>query len=179
VTIGDLWQQRGVGTQLLRRLADRALEEGITQFTAEILSENRAMLAVVITTVWWTVGFNFLLYLAALQGIPAQIYEAAAIDGANRRQKLFRITLPLLSRTTGLIVVLQLVASLMIFDQIYLMTDGGPNYATRPIVQYIYQNGFTNYRIGYASAISYLFFVIIVIVSVLQFKLFSGRKEVR
>ncbi|TDD20240.1 sugar ABC transporter permease [Kribbella turkmenica] len=142
-------------------------------------TENRAMLAVVITTVWWTVGFNFLLYLAALQGIPAQIYEAAAIDGANGRQKLFRITLPLLSRTTGLIVVLQLVASLMIFDQIYLMTDGGPNYATRPIVQYIYQNGFTNYRIGYASAISYLFFVIIVIVSVLQFRLFSGRKEVR
>ncbi|GAB2678007.1 carbohydrate ABC transporter permease [Kribbella swartbergensis] len=142
-------------------------------------TENRAMLAVVITTIWWTVGFNFLLYLAALQGIPAQIYEAAAIDGANGRQKLFRITLPLLSRTTGLIVVLQLVASLMIFDQIYLMTDGGPNYATRPIVQYIYQNGFTNYRIGYASAISYLFFVIIVIVSVLQFKLFSGRKEVR
>ena len=133
--------------------------------------------AIVIATVWWTVGFNFLLYLAALQGIPAQVYEAAAIDGANGRQKLFRITLPLLSRTTGLIIVLQLVASLKIFDQIYLMTNGGPNYATRPIIQYIYQNGFTNYRIGYASAISYMFFAIIVIVSVLQFKLFSGRKE--
>jgi multiple sugar transport system permease protein len=73
--------------------------------------------------------------------------------------------------------VLKLVASLKIFDQIYLMTNGGPNYATRPIIQYIYQNGFTNYRIGYASAISYMFFAIIVIVSVLQFKLFSGRKE--
>ena len=65
----------------------------------------------------------------------------------------------------------------MIFDQIYLMTDGGPNYATRPIVQYIYQNGFTNYRIGYASAISYMFFLVIVIVSIAQFKLFGGRKE--
>ena len=139
--------------------------------------ENRAMLAVVITTVWWTVGFNFLLYLAALQGIPEQVYEAAAIDGANGRQKLFRITLPLMRRTTGLIIVLQLVASLQIFDQIYLMTDGGPNYATRPIIQYIYQNGFTNYRIGYASAISYMFFAIIVVVAVLQFKLFSGAKE--
>jgi len=135
------------------------------------------MLAVVITTVWWTVGFNFLLYLAALQGIPAQVYEAAAIDGANGRQQLFRITLPLLSRTTGLIVVLQLVASLKIFDQIYLMTNGGPNYATRPIIQYIYESGFTSYRIGYASAISYLFFAIIVIVAVAQFKLFSGRGE--
>ncbi len=142
-------------------------------------AENRAMLAVVITTVWWTVGFNFLLYLAALQGIPAQVYEAASIDGANGRQTLFRITLPLLGRTTGLIVVLQLVASLKIFDQIYLMTDGGPNYATRPIIQYIYESGFTSYRIGYASAVSYLFFAIIVIVSVAQFKLFGGRKEER
>jgi multiple sugar transport system permease protein len=141
-------------------------------------SENRAMLAVVITTVWWTVGFNFLLYLAALQGIPNQVYEAAAIDGANGRQKLFRITLPLLNRTTGLIVVLQLVASLKIFDQIYLMTTGGPNFATRPIIQYIYESGFTSYRIGYASAVSYMFFVVIVLVSVAQFKLFSGRKEV-
>ncbi|MEU8223491.1 sugar ABC transporter permease [Kribbella sp. NPDC048915] len=140
-------------------------------------TENRAMLAVVITTVWWTIGFNFLLYLAALQGIPQQVYEAAAIDGVNGRQQLFRITLPLLSRTTGLIVVLQLVASLKIFDQIYLMTNGGPNYATRPIIQYIYESGFTSYRIGYASAISYLFFAIIVIVAVAQFRLFSGRGE--
>jgi multiple sugar transport system permease protein len=123
------------------------------------------------------VGFNFLLYLAALQGIPGQLYEAAAIDGASSRQQLLRITLPLLSRTTGLIVVLQLVASLKIFDQIYLMTVGGPNFATRPIIQYIYETGFTSYRIGYASAVSYLFFVVIVLVSVAQFKLFSGRKE--
>ena len=140
-------------------------------------TENRAMLAVVITTVWWTVGFNFLLYLAALQGIPEHVYEAADIDGASEWQKLWRITLPLLRRTTALIAVLQLVASLKIFDQIYLMTNGGPNYATRPIIQYIYQNGFTNYRIGYASAISYMFFAIIVVVAVLQFKLFSGSKE--
>lgn len=140
-------------------------------------TENRAMLAVVITTVWWTIGFNFLLYLAALQGIPEQVYEAAAIDGANGWQKLWRITLPLMSRTTGLIVVLQLVASLKIFDQIYLMTDGGPNFSTRPIIQYIYESGFTSYRIGYASAISYMFFAVIVIVSIAQFKLFSGNKE--
>jgi multiple sugar transport system permease protein len=132
---------------------------------------------VVITTVWWTVGFNFLLYLAALQGIPAQLYEAASIDGASGPQQLFRITLPMLSRTTGLIVVLQLVASLTIFDQIYLMTEGGPNHATRPIIQYIYESGFTSYRIGYASAVSYLFFLVVVIVSVAQFKLFAGRKE--
>lgn len=136
--------------------------------------ENVAMISVVITTTWWTVGFNFLLYLAALQQIPEQVYEAAAIDGATPWQRLWRITLPLLGRTTGLVVVLQLVASLKIFDQIYLMTSGGPNFATRPIIQYIYEQGFTNFRIGYASAISYMFFAIIVVVSIVQFKLFSS-----
>ncbi|PSL05229.1 carbohydrate ABC transporter membrane protein 1 (CUT1 family) [Haloactinopolyspora alba] len=139
--------------------------------------ESVAMLSVVITTTWWTVGFNFLLYLAALQGIPQHLYEAAAVDGASPRQRLWRVTLPMLRRTTGLIVVLQLVASLKIFDQIYLMLDGGPNNSTRPIIQYIYETGFTSYRIGYASAISYMFFAVIILISVAQFRLFSGRKE--
>jgi multiple sugar transport system permease protein len=73
--------------------------------------------------------------------------------------------------------VLQILASMKIFDQIYLMTEGGPNFATRPIIQYIYESGFTNYRIGYASAISYMFFALIVLVSLLQFKLFARRQE--
>jgi multiple sugar transport system permease protein len=73
--------------------------------------------------------------------------------------------------------VLQVLASLKIFDQIYLMTYGGPNFATRPIIQYIYESGFTNYRIGYASAISYVFFALIVLVSLAQFKLFARRQE--
>lgn len=139
--------------------------------------ENVAMISVVITTTWWTAGFNFLLYLAALQGIPQQLYESAAVDGATPRQRLFRITLPMLRRTTGLIIVLQLVASLKVFDQIYLMVEGGPNFATRPIIQYIYETGFTSYRIGYASAISYMFFIVIVLIAVAQFRLFSGSKE--
>ena len=71
----------------------------------------------------------------------------------------------------------QILASLKIFDQIYLMTYGGPNFATRPIIQYIYESGFTNYRIGYASAISYVFFALIVLVSIAQFKLFARRPE--
>ncbi|QBI53351.1 carbohydrate ABC transporter permease [Streptomonospora litoralis] len=134
--------------------------------------------AIAITTVWWTVGFNYLLYLAALQGIPAYVYEAAAIDGAGPWQRFRSITLPLLGRTTTLIVLLQMVASLKLFDQAYLMTNGtgGPNYAARPIIGYIFESGFTGLRIGYASAISYLLFAVIIVVSVLQFKLFS-RKE--
>ncbi|GAA3749676.1 carbohydrate ABC transporter permease [Salinactinospora qingdaonensis] len=141
--------------------------------------ENVVLLSVVITTVWWTVGFNFLLYLAALQGIPAHLYEAAAIDGASPWQRLTRITLPLLRRTTTLIVMLQMVASLKLFDQAYLMTNGsgGPNYAARPIIGYIFDTGFTGLRIGYASAISYLFFAVIIIASIIQFRLFSRKGD--
>lgn len=136
-----------------------------------------AMWSVVMTTVWWTVGFNFLLYLAALQSIPEQLYEAASIDGASAWHKLRSITLPLLRRTTGLIVVLQLLASLKVFDQIYLMTGGGPENATRPIIEYAYDIGFMGYRVGYASAVSYILFVLIVAVSLVQLRLFRKREE--
>ncbi|WP_205856083.1 carbohydrate ABC transporter permease [Phytoactinopolyspora endophytica] len=135
-----------------------------------------AMVSVIMVTVWWTVGFNYLLYLAALQGIPEEVYEASAIDGASARQQLFRITLPLLKRTTGLILVLQLIASLKVFDQIYLLTQGGPNFATRPILEYIYDVGFTGLRIGYSSAISYAFFFVILVIALVQLKLFSRRE---
>lgn len=135
-----------------------------------------AMLSVIITTTWWTVGFNYLLYLAALQGIPPELYEASAIDGASPWKQFTRITLPQLGRTTGLILVLQLIASLKVFDQIYLMTQGGPNFATRPVLEYVYDMGFTTYRLGYASAISYAFFLVILLFAFAQVKLFAPRE---
>ncbi|MGE9692896.1 carbohydrate ABC transporter permease [Streptomyces sp. CH6] len=141
-----------------------------------LVDEKWAMYAVVLVTVWWTAGFNFLLYLAALQAVPDHLYEAAALDGAGAWRRLWSITLPQLRRTTGLIAVLQVLASLKVFDQIYLLTRGGPNGSTRPILEYIYDTGFTGYRLGYASAVSYVFFAILVILSLAQFKLFS-RKE--
>ncbi|MGI5289151.1 carbohydrate ABC transporter permease [Nonomuraea polychroma] len=147
-----------------------------TDFTW-LTDPSTAMFSVVLTTVWWTVGFNFLLYLAALQSIPQHLYEAAAIDGASAWDKLRSITLPLLGRTTALIVVLQLLASLKVFDQIYLMTGGGPEDSTRPIIEYAYDMGFTGYRIGYASAVSYILFAIIVVVSLAQLRLFRKRAE--
>ncbi|MET9430659.1 sugar ABC transporter permease [Streptomyces sp. NPDC003036] len=151
----------GLADQLL---ASAGLEPGIGWLT----DERYAMLSIVLTTVWWTVGFNFLLYLAALQAIPLHLYEAAELDGAGAWRRLWHITLPMLHRTTGLIVVLQVLASLKIFDQVYLMTGGGPDDSTRPILQYVYQQGFTGYRIGYASAVSYLFFALILTVSLVQ-----------
>jgi multiple sugar transport system permease protein len=141
--------------------------------------EGIAMIAVVIATVWWTFGFNFVLYLAALQDISKELYEAAATDGANTWQQIRRITLPLLMPTTVLVLMLQVVASLKIFDQIYLLLQGGPNYSTRPVIQYIFENGFTQYRVGYASAMSFFFFLVIVALSAALFALVRrSQKEV-
>ena len=140
-----------------------------------LTDEGVAMLSVALVTVWWTVGFNFLLYLAALQGIPSTLYEAATIDGAGGWRRLFSITLPQLRNVTGVVVVLQLLASVKVFDQIYLLTAGGPDGSTRSILEYIYDTGFTNYRLGYASAISYVFFAIILIFTLVR--LLPTRKE--
>lgn len=132
-----------------------------------------AMVAVVIATVWWTLGFNFVLYLAGLQEIPRELYEAAATDGATGWQQTRAITIPLLRTTTIMVVMLQIIASLKVFDQIYLLQNGtaGPNNSTRPAIQYIYESGFTSYRLGYASALSFVFFIAIVIVSFVLFRL--------
>ena len=129
-----------------------------------------AMVSIVIATVWWTFGFNFVLYLAALQEIPRELYEAAATDGATPGQQMRRITLPLLSSTTVLVTTLQVIASLKVFDQIYLLQLGtpGPENSTRPAIQYIYEAGFTQYRIGYASAMSFAFFLLVVAVGVIS-----------
>ena len=136
---------------------------------------NVAMWAIVIATLWWTVGFNFLLYLAAMQNIPAQHYEAASLDGAGAWRQFFSITLPQLTPTTVMIVLLQILASLKIFDQVYQMTAGGPGGSTRPVVQYIFETGFTGYRLGYSAAISYIFFGLIVVISVMQFVITRRR----
>jgi multiple sugar transport system permease protein len=124
-----------------------------------------AMPSMAIATVWWTLGFNFVLYLAGLQDIPRDLYEAASIDGAGPVQQIRRITIPLLGRTTTLVIVLQVIASLKIFDQIYIMTSGGPNFSTIPSLEYIYDQSFTNLRIGYGSAVSMLLFLVILAVS--------------
>ncbi len=138
---------------------------------------NVAMPSLVLTTLWWTVGFNFLLYLAALQTIPQDLYEASALDGAGWWKQLRHVTLPMLRRTTVLILVLQLLASLKVFDQVYLMTQGGPNHATRPVIQYVYETSFTGFRTGYGTAISYVFFALILVISLSQLRLFRARDE--
>lgn len=135
-----------------------------------------AMFGIVVTTLWWTIGFNFLIYLAALQNIPEQQFEAAALDGASRWRQVWSISIPQLGPTTALVTVLQILASLKLFDQVFIMTQGGPNGVTRSTVLYMFETGFTGYRFGYASSIAYIFFAIVVIVSLVQFRL-AGRSS--
>jgi multiple sugar transport system permease protein len=126
---------------------------------------NLSIYSIVIVTVWWTLGFNFVLYLAGLQEIPRDLYEASALDGAGRWKQTWRLTIPMLGRTTTLVTVLQIIASLKIFDQVYLILQGGPNYSSRPAIEWIYDTAFTSQRVGYASAASFILFIVILIVS--------------
>lgn len=125
-----------------------------------------AMIGIAIATVWWTIGFNFVLYLAGLQEIPRELYEAAAVDGATTWEQIRFITIPMLSRTTTLVILLQIIASLKIFDQVFLMTNGGPGISTQVALQLITSTGFTDDRLGAASAASVLLFILIIIIAI-------------
>src|SRR3954464_9877893 len=128
-----------------------------------------AWFAVVLLPLWWTFGFNFILYTAAIQEISEEVYEAATIDGAGPWQQIRLITIPLLRPTMGLVLILQVLSSLKVFDQIYILLAGGPAYSTRPVIQYIYDTGFTAYRGGYAAAATMVYFVILVVISAVWF----------
>lgn len=136
------------------------------------------MPSVAVVTIWWTNGFNVLLLLAGLRNIPKDLYEAAALDGANRRQQFTRVTWPLLWPVIALVLTLQLILQLKIFDQIYLLSEGGPFNSSSVLLLMVYLEAFQQNNGGYASAISLVVFLIIVVVSVLQYQLLriGGRK---
>lgn len=140
------------------------------------LSDTRlAWVTVVTATVWWTAGFPFLLYLSVLQDIPEQLYEAARLDGAGSARMLFSITMPIAKSTSFLVLFLEIIASFKVFGQIYLITGGGPGTATRPIIQYIYTTAFQKNNLGYASAMSYALFIILIVFTLGQMKIQSGK----
>jgi multiple sugar transport system permease protein len=149
---------------------------GITPGAGVLASPSTAMIGIALATVWWTLGFNFVLYLAGLQEIPRELYEAAAVDGASQWAQIRYITLPLIRRTTTLVILLQIIASLKIFDQVYLMTSGGPGTATQVALQLVTGTAFTDNRIGAASAASVLLFIVIVAIAVVR-QLLDRPKE--
>lgn len=136
-----------------------------------------AWISILIATLWWTVGFNMVLFLAGLQEIPDDYYEAARVDGANRWECFLYITLPCLKRVILLVMILQSIASFKLFGQVWLMTEGGPGTSTRTLVQYIYETGFRANQMGLASAMSYVLFAIMLVFSMIQFRLFSAKDQ--
>ncbi|MBZ2197962.1 carbohydrate ABC transporter permease [Occultella gossypii] len=128
-----------------------------------------AMPSIAIASIWGSLGFTFVLYTAGLQEIPTELYDAATVDGASGWQQTWFVTLPLLRRTTLLVTMLELIGALKVFDQIYLLTGGGPNFATRSVVGFIFDYGFTSYRVGFASAASLILFVFVLVLSAAWF----------
>jgi multiple sugar transport system permease protein len=130
-----------------------------------------AMVAVALTTVWWTSGWNMVLFLAGLQEISEQLYDAAKIDGAGRWDLFRYITLPGLRATMLFVGVTTVIGSFRVFGQVFVMTGGGPYDSTRTLVQHIYETGFRYFRMGSASAIAWALFCIVMIFTVIQFRM--------
>ena len=129
-----------------------------------------AMPSLIAMSVWKGLGYNMMIWLAALQGIPEDLYEAARIDGASKWQQFKNITVPLLSPTTFLLLILGLINSFQVFEQSFVMTGGGPAKATLTIVLYLFSNAFEWLRMGYASAMAYILALIIFVLTLIQFK---------
>lgn len=137
-----------------------------------------AMWGIVAASTWWVLGYYLVIYLAALQDIPQHLYEAAFIDGANGWQAFWYITIPLLQPILLFATVIHIIGSFQIFGQVFIMTGGGPGDATRTIVQHLYETGFKNlFHFGLASAMAWVLFLIILVFSLLQFRVFRGRAE--
>ena len=135
-----------------------------------LTSTKYALPALMIVSIWQGIGFNMVIYLAGLQGIPEQLYEAAKIDGANAWTQFWKITLPMLSPTTFFVLVMTTISSFQVFDLAMIMTEGGPANATNTIVYHIYRNAFQFFKMGYAAAIAWVLFIIIFIITLIQFK---------
>ena len=136
---------------------------------------NLAMPSIIAVSVWKVIGWNMLIYLAGLQGIPDYLKEAAAIDGANRWQTFWKITLPLLQPTTFFIFVTSLIGAFQVFDVVYVMTGGGPANATTTLVHQIYNAAFKALDMGYAAAMSFVLFGIILVVSLFSMRATRGE----
>ncbi|MDM5331304.1 sugar ABC transporter permease [Neobacillus sp. CF12] len=148
---------------------------GIVEEIFWLGDENLAWVSILLATIWWTVGFNMVLFLAGLQEIPDEYYEAAKMDGANSWKQFISITLPSLKGVMLLTVVLQTINSFKLFGQPYLMTNGGPGTETRALVQYIYEKGFIEQQMGVASSMSYVLFAITIVFAFIQFKFFQNK----
>lgn len=140
-------------------------------------STTQALPSIAVVGVWLVLGYNMILFLSAIKDIPSSYYEAADIDGANSVHKFFYITLPLLKNTSMFILVMTTINSFQAFDQIKVMTNGGPANATMTTVLYIFRQAFEVNKMGYSSAIAFVLFVMIMLMTLLQMKLSGGNEK--
>jgi multiple sugar transport system permease protein len=150
---------------------------GLPDHIAWLTSTPAAWVALVLVTVWWTLGFNAVIYLAGLQDIPEELYEAARVDGASAWQRFTNVTLPGLRPVLAFVTMITIIASANVFGQPYLMTRGAPGTETRTAIYYITDQGLRNYQMGSAAAMSYLLTAVLVVASVLVTWFFRERRS--
>ncbi|MEU0199455.1 MULTISPECIES: sugar ABC transporter permease [unclassified Streptomyces] len=156
-------------------LSDWLSHLGITTQQGYLQDPSTAMAAVIAVGVWKNVGFYMIMYLAGLQSIPGELYDAARSDGANAWQRLRNVTWPLLANQTMLITIMAAIGTLQAFDQIYVMTHGGPFFQTETLVMFTYRIGFENNQFGYAAAVSWVLLLLVFALSMVQFTYFRKR----
>lgn len=145
---------------------------GISNPPGWLGSTDTALWAVIIIAVWHVIGYNVVIYIAGLTGVSQELYESAQMDGANKIKQFIHITIPMLGPTTFFLIITSIVNSFKVFDLIAFLTEGGPNDSTNVIVYYLYEEGFQNFRMGYASAISWVLFLIVAIITIV-----TGRAQ--
>jgi putative chitobiose transport system permease protein len=164
-------------------------ENGILNYFLSIISwqpvkipwltnPQTAIFAIMAVVIWRGIGYYMVIYLAGLQAIPADLYEAAAIDGSDGWQKHFDITIPLMQPYIILVSIISSISAMKIFEEVYIMSQGGPANSTKTVVYYLYDKGFTSLEMGYASAIGVFLFLIIFVVSILTFKFINPAKTI-
>lgn len=169
VSIGVIWSwilspRFGLLYQLVNKFFN------IARLPSLLGQPEYALFTLIFVYVWKMAGYQMILFLAGLQNIPQMYYESATIDGASVWQKFRYITLPLLTPTTFFVLIISLIMSLKTFELTYIMTQGGPNYASTTLIYSIYVNAFKHFRMGFASAMSYVLFIIVAVFTYLNFK---------
>jgi multiple sugar transport system permease protein len=140
-----------------------------------LTSTGWSLIGVSIASIWWDLGLAFVLLLAALQDLPEELYEAADVDGANRWEKFWHVTLPQLRPVLSMVITLQLISTMRIFSQVFVMTNGGPAGSSSSVVHYVYTTAVSQNAMGYASALSMMLFAIILAITVVQ-RLLVGER---
>jgi putative chitobiose transport system permease protein len=159
-----LYANDGILNQLLKMIG---FSEGIPWLT----SPQLALWSVMVVTIWKGLGYYMVIYLAGLQGIPAELYEAAAIDGSDGWQKHWDITLPLMRPYLLLVAVISSISAMKVFEEVYIMTQGGPLNHSKTVVYYVYERAFQDLEINYASAIGLVLFIFILILSLINLRI--------